>query len=232
MIMRRLALLLLLPFASPALAETAQPPETSIVIETYKKTFAETCAWAIDGNMGGIEPQIYDLRYRGEWQEPTEPEQLFRIYEFHCDAGAYNFVSVYFGWDEVGGLDPISFAYPKLDIQYEDSAEGDDVALKSIAVTGYSATYTLTNANVDEESGSITSGAKWRGIGDAGEVSYYEMDGGFYVLKTHDVDPTYDGESNMIRTVDATKPINVPLVVLEENDDEEPAEDTGEATKG
>lgn len=231
MILRRLAFLLLLPSASPVLAETAQPPETSAVIDAYKTTFAETCAWAIQGNMGGIEPEVYDLHYRGEWQEPSEPEQLLRIYQFHCDAGAYNFVSVYYRWDETGGLDPIAFAYPELDIQYEDSTKGDDVALKSIAVTGYTATYTLTNAELDEESGSITSGAKWRGIGDAGDLAYYEMTGGSYVLKTYDVDPTFDGESNMIRTVDATKPINVPLVVLEENFDEEPAGDTGEASK-
>lgn len=232
MILRRLALVLLLPFASPALAETAQPPETSTVTEAFKTAFAESCSWAIEGNMGDLEPEVYDLHYRGGWQEAAEPDLPMRVYEFHCNAGAYNFISVYYSWDEIGGLGPIAFVEPELDIQYLDIAEDtDDIALKSITVTGYSATFELTNPDFDAATGSITSSAKWRGIGDAGAVGRYEMKEGSYVLKTFDVDPTYDGEDNMIRTVDASKPINVPLVVLDDTSYDETTTEDGETAE-
>ena len=84
-----------------------------------------TARAAIGGGTGGVEPEVWDLTYRDSYQEADEPDRSFRLYRFDCNAGAYNFSSVYLTWDSISGLKPLSFATPDFEIDYEDG-DGND----------------------------------------------------------------------------------------------------------
>ena len=84
---------------------------------------------------------------------------------------------------------------PHLDLKYEDE---ESKKLKSIKINGFTASIDLTNAEYDEKTNSISSFSKWRGIGDASSNGTWGFNDGQFVLKTYDVDPTYDEEQNSI----------------------------------
>lgn len=175
---------------------TETPPETALVQRLFTLAFAEPCNAAIDGAFGGPEPQVFDFTYRASYDEPTDPERNFRLYQFNCNGGAYNFRSVFYGWDEVAGLGPISFAAPSIKPTYDDTEGGADGRLISLETTGIGSQLLMTNAEVDAASGTITAVGYWRGIGDASSSGVWQLVDGAYSLATYDVDASYDGEVN------------------------------------
>lgn len=221
--------LALLPLALPALAQDGaaagdyssfvpdtglytaveEPPETALVQRLFVLAFTEPCSAAIDGAFGGSEPEVFDLSYRSSYEEPDAPERKFRLYRFNCNGGAYNFSSVFYGWDQGNGLAPISFAVPSLDVKYaEGDTEGANVT--AVNVIGFEARAQLTNAGYDAASQTIGAGAYWRGIGDASDEGVWRFREGRFVLERYDVDASYNGEVDPQRVVDYTHPEDVP----------------------
>jgi hypothetical protein len=190
---------------------TGEPPETALVQRLFTLAFTEPCGPAIDGGYGGPEPQVFDFTYRGSYDEPTDPERKFRLYQFNCSGGAYNFSSVFYGWDEIDGLKPLSFAAPTVKPTYEDEDQNPDGKLVGLQWTGMDASFLVTNAQVDTSSGAIASAAYWRGIGDASSLGTWVLSDGRYVLDTYDVDASYDGEVNPVRLYDLSSPIDIEL---------------------
>lgn len=189
----------------------AEPPATALVQRLFTLAFTEACGPAIDGGYGGPEPLIFDLSYRGSYDEPSDPERRFRLYQFNCSGGAYNFSSVFYGWDEVDGLSPLSFAFPSVKPEYEDLETNPDGRLVGLQLVGTSASFLVTNATVEEGTGVISSSAYWRGLGDASSVGTWSLADGDYRLVTYDVDASYDGEVNPVRVYDVTQPQDVAL---------------------
>jgi hypothetical protein len=202
------------------------PPDTELVKQIFLGAFSESCSWAIGGGPGQSEPKIFDLTFRPRWEEPTAPEQDFRLYSFFCGAGAYNQQHVYLKWTSFGGVEPVLFATPTYAI---DAVPDDtDGAFNSIALTGMSAKQVLVNSLFDPTDGTIVEWSCWRGLCDASSRGVWQFDNGDFRLVTFDVDPTYDGEVNLFRLVDFTAPTPVdtssslpePEWHLSENDEQ------------
>jgi hypothetical protein len=188
---------------------TEAPPDTALVRRLFTLAFTEPCNAAIDGGYGGTEPQVFDLTYQGSYDEADAPARKFRLYQFNCNGGAYNFSSVFYGWDELDGLRPLSMATPTVKPSYDEAA-GDGKLVK-LELTGMTARFLVTNAEVDPRSGTITSSAYWRGIGDASSIGVWSLADGEYRLVTYDVDASYDGEVNPVRVFDRTEPEDIAL---------------------
>jgi len=190
---------------------TELPPDTALVRRLFTLAFTEPCNAAIDGGYGGTEPQVFDLTYKGSYDEPDAPERKFRLYQFNCNGGAYNFSSVFYGWDEIDGLQPLSLPSPSVMPTYDDAADNGDGKLVGLEVTGMTASFLATNATVDPGSGTIATAAYWRGIGDASSVGVWSLADGEYRLFTYDVDASYDGEVNPVRVYDRSEPEEIAL---------------------
>ncbi|WP_417308940.1 DUF1176 domain-containing protein [Devosia sp.] len=173
------------------------PPDTELAKRLFVLAFTEECSAAIDGGYGGIEPQIYDLSYRESYDDADMADRTFRLYQFTCDAGAYNVSSIFYGWDNSWGLRPLSFAYPTIEAVYGDTPDtATDAPLEQVDVKGMSSRFRVTNPKFNADMGAIEATSYWRGIGDASDSAVWAFEGGEFVLKRYDVDASYDGEIN------------------------------------
>lgn len=142
------------------------------------------------------EPQVYKIKYAQAGAAASDPLSEVELFSFVCMMAAYNENEVFYLSDSSGKeLRLLSFAAPHLDLKYEDE---ESKKLKSIKIDGFTASIDLTNAEYDEKTNSISSFSKWRGIGDASSNGTWGFNDGQFVLKTYDVDPTYDEEQNSI----------------------------------
>jgi hypothetical protein len=216
---------------SPALAQDAgtpsadnSPPSLDDAQKVFTAAFEQTCG--LDGGDDTLDPpQMFDLDFNYSYDEAGTPPHPLRLFRFFCGMGAYNVLSVYMAWTETDGLQALSFPAPHLDVEYEDETDVIDSPLKSIAITGMDSTQQLVNSEFDEKTRTISAVNLWRGIGDAAESATYVLEEGRFVLKTYDVDASYDGEINPVRVLDYSKPQPVELKVI----DDQPA-DAGKAS--
>ena len=133
-------------------------------------------------------------RYRHKSSAEDEPEQHARLFRFFCSMGAYNESHIYYLHKEIEGLQELHFATPEVDIRYEnDDTEGK---VESVAIIGYRADAQLVNSFYDDATKSISSHAKWRGVGDASSSGLWIFRDGDFTLVRYDVDASYDGEIN------------------------------------
>lgn len=139
------------------------------------------------------------FRYTGA-AGPEDAEDERHIHQFLCNRGAYNESHVYVLADDHGDLRPLGFATPTLDIRYEDDDENEKV--DAIYVTGFRSVAELTNASFDAKTMTLTSFAKWRGVGDASASGTWIFRDGAFALVRYDVDASYDGEENPQTVVD------------------------------
>lgn len=190
---------------------TETPPDTALVRRLFTLAFTEPCNAAIDGGYGGTEPQVFDLTYKGSNDESDDPERKFRLYQFNCNGGAYNFSSVFYGWDEIDGLQPLSLPSPSVKPTYDEASGEADGKLIGLEVRGMTASFLATNAAVDPKSGTIAATAYWRGIGDASSIGVWSLADGEYRLVTYDVDASYDGDVNPVRVFDRSEPEDIVL---------------------
>lgn len=135
----------------------------------------------------------WELFYQPSWSDDA-PEESVTLVRLFCMAGAYNVTHSYYIKTEFEGLRPLALAEPDYDVRYEnDDFEGD---VLGIDLTGMTATTALVNSYFDEETGTLTSSSKWRGMGDASSSGTWAFDEGRFVLVHYEVDASYDGEVN------------------------------------
>ena len=175
---------------------------------------APTAAWATDPTItdkarGVFErayPDLCDQGINTEWLSAMEPiteivtlppayeggeEEALYLYGFGCSSGAYNLQTVWFVADIYGTFEPLAFAHP--DAEY-DYADDDSAVLASHHITGWTAGVTVTGASYDPETRTLTSNAKWRGLGDARATGEWVLGHEGFTLRRYRVDPTFDGE--------------------------------------
>lgn len=184
-------------------AGTPQPKKDS-ALEGARKAFAATygdqCDADVPGNAGSGRPDAFVIRYKDSAASADEAERESRLFRFFCSLAAYNSDAVYYLSDDVGGLRQLQFAAPELDVRYEN---GDsDGTLESVTVTGFRTQDRAVNSEYDENARTITSWAKWRGVGDASATGTYLFRNGDFSLVQYDVDASYDGEVNPQTVVD------------------------------
>ncbi|SDG78251.1 DUF1176 domain-containing protein [Pelagibacterium luteolum] len=190
--------LLLCATLSMAMPAHAQDIEESDAYAQFVASFTEACALDEDSSAAEyFPPESWPL----EWQEdyadaPTE----VTLYQFFCSSGAYNVQFIYYLDDPYYGPIPLSFAAPHFDVDYVgDDFEG---AVEAITLRGFVSQQMLTNAEFDPETETISNTALWRGIGDASSSGVWAFDKGQFVLKSFEVDASYDGEINPERIVE------------------------------
>lgn len=158
--------------------------------------------YPIGGEMAQVEPERHALRFKYASEDADQDEQVHTLFAFSCFSGAYNFSSVYYLADEYDEIRALHFAKPAYDVTYVDAGNSDS-AVKSIALTGFTAAEALTNPEYDPETMTLTEFAKWRGMGDASSRGAWTFHEGQFVLKAYAVDASYDGELNEIEIYSA-----------------------------
>ena len=139
-------------------------------------------------------PEAYPIAYHDKLSPADEPEQHATLFRFFCSMGAYNESHIYYLYKPIDGLQEQHFATPELDIRYEnDNSEGK---VESVSIVGFRADAQLVNSFYDEATKTVSSHAKWRGVGDASSSGLWIFRDGEFTLVKYDVDASYDGEIN------------------------------------
>jgi hypothetical protein len=180
------------------------PPKKDSALEQAKKAFAATYGEQCDKDLPGGgprgEPDAYALHYKDAGAASDQPDRETRLFRFFCSMAAYNESAVYYTYDDVSGVRQLQFAAPELDIRYENNdSEGK---VESIHITGFQTEDQAVNSEYDDATKTITSFAKWRGVGDASSSGTYLFRNGHFALVQYDVDASYDGEINPQTIVD------------------------------
>lgn len=134
----------------------------------------------------------YVARLRTASPESGADEER-HIFRFLCSRGAYNEGHVYIMANAEGVMKPVPFATPELDIRYEDA---EHTKVESTAIIGFQSEMELVNSSFDPNTLTITSDARWRGVGDASTSGTWLLRDGEFSLVKYDVDASYDGEIN------------------------------------
>ena len=143
------------------------------------------------------------VSWKPSWGGEDERATLYRLF---CMLGAYNVVHAYVLKPENGELSLVSFAQPSFDVDY---AEGDQMYTELKAppvVTGFLTAATLVNSDFDANTNTLSSSAKWRGLGDAWSAGSWELRDGQFVLTYYEIDPVY--EANLDDPSDAQRDLS------------------------
>lgn len=183
---------LVLAASGTALAKEPLRDTLAVVKAYFLSAYADRCAWVIRAGESKWTPEPFTFPIVIEGTQ----SRVLTLYKILCDEGAYNQQHVFLKVTEQG-VEPLAFAQPSFDVRH---ADGDpEGAVEGIDTTGFIATMTLTNAEVDADGGTISMHAFWRGLGDASSTALYVLAGEEFVLKSFDVDGSYDGEINPVR---------------------------------
>lgn len=181
-----------------------EPSNRDAALEAAKKAFAAThqdeCEKETPEGAPSTEPAAYTIRYQDKDAGADAPEREVRLFRFFCDMGAYNESAYYYLADDSGRIRQLQFAVPELDIRYENGDHEGKV--ESVAVIGFQVEDVAFNSHYDEASFTITTFAKWRGVGDASSTGTYLFRNGEFALVKYDVDASYDEEINPETVVD------------------------------
>jgi hypothetical protein len=180
------------------------PQKKDATLEQAQKAFVaaygQECDEQTPDGKPITEPAIYSIRYRDKGAGADEPEREVRLFRFFCRMAAYNETAYYYTADSINGVKQLQFAVPELDIRYEN--KDSDEKVESVNVTGFQTEDYAINSDYDEASFTITTAAKWRGVGDASSTGTYLFRNGEFALVKYEVDASYDGESNPQTVVD------------------------------
>lgn len=172
---------------APAAARAEATDEDAKAL--FSAAFGTSCLGAFAA--GGLTepPQRFETSVASSYGE-AEPAVLW---QFFCDAGAYNLSSVFVLWTEFDGLRPLALPHPVLQVVNEDP-EDFESPVKEIVITGWTAGFRAINAGFDPASGRLTANGKWRGLGDAYDASTWVLRDGEAHLTAFEADGSYDDE--------------------------------------
>lgn len=179
----------------------AQDPVKAKVMAIFRVAYKGICqTLEADAEPTAADPEVHEITFRYQNTPETEPESKRTLFKFGCITGAYNTGEVYYIADDYGEVRQLQFAEPDLDIRYQDPDE--QTKLESMTIIGWETTDQLVNSFYDDKEKSLTSWAKWRGVGDQSSTAKYIFRDGDFVLVHYNVDPTADGEINDETVVD------------------------------
>lgn len=133
---------------------------------------------------------VFHLTYRSRGQDQDSPDNTRTLVQLACSSGAYNFNSIYLMRDDTdGSWELLTFAEPVASYDYAD--ENFSKLKAPPRVSGFVTITEMTNSEYEEQSRTISTAAKWRGIGDAWSSGEWRFEEGVFVLKKYEMDPTY-----------------------------------------
>lgn len=177
-------------------AALAQEGTTEEAVAYFDSAFKDRCRpysetlFLFEGGADDM-PARYEVSWMPSYALPGDERETATIYQFFCDAGAYNVQSAFIKFME-GHFEPLAFVRPTISI--ENETEDYDSPVKAITVTGYEAALTATNAEFDAQSLTVIARAHWRGLGDAYDEGHWVFRDGTFVLRHFEADADYDGE--------------------------------------
>jgi hypothetical protein len=172
-----------------------QDPVKAKVMAMFKAAYSGNCQTLDpDAEPADREPEVHEIKFHYKDTPENEPERTATLFKFGCIAGAYNTGEVYYIANDYGEVTQLQFAEPDLDIRYQDPDE--QTKLDSMSIIGWETTDQLVNSFYDEKEKSLSSWAKWRGVGDQSSTAKYIFRDGQFTLVHYEVDPTADGEIN------------------------------------
>lgn len=184
------------------------PPKKDAVLEKAKALFAAAygnqCDPALPGGEAIGTPEEHVIHYTASGDGSDSGDKAARLFRFFCSMGAYNENAVYYLSTDKDTLRQVQFAVPELDIRYENGDSQGKV--EAINIIGFQTDERLVNSNYDDNTKSIVSHNKWRGVGDAGTSGTWLFRDGQFSLVQFDVDASYDGESNPQTVLDYNTP--------------------------
>ena len=187
------AMVILAAGITPASAdETTDRHDIAAARQFAEPIMATQCQLQRDdsGNPGG-DNQVFRLTFRMKGQDQDSPDLRRTLVQLACSSGAYNFSSI---WvmrnDDEGGWQVLNFAEPVADYDYAD--ENFATLTAPPRVSGYVAVTRLTNSGYVADTKTITSNARWRGLGDAWSSGEWRFEEGSFVLKRYEIDPTFE----------------------------------------
>jgi hypothetical protein len=173
------------------------PPKKDAVLEQAKTIFTASYGAQCDPTLPGGEaigvPEEHVIHYTSS-DGADSSEKAARLFRFFCSVGAYNENAVYYLSTDAETLRQVQFATPELDIRYETADSQEKV--EAVNIIGFQTDERLVNSSYDENTQSIISHAKWRGVGDAGASGTWLFRNGQFSLVQYEVDASYDGEVN------------------------------------
>ncbi|UVK37206.1 DUF1176 domain-containing protein [Mesorhizobium sp. AR10] len=176
------------------------PPKKDTALEQAKKAFAATYGDKCDKELLAQEPELFSIKYKDKDAAAGDPDRETRLFHFSCSAAAYNESSIYYMSDEVSGVRQLQFTEPEMDIRYENSDSNGK--LLGMTIIGFKTSGWAVNSDFDEDTRTISTFNKWRGVGDASDSGTYLFRNGDFSLVQYDVDASYDGEENPQTVVD------------------------------
>ncbi len=184
--------------------DSPPPPKKDAALEQARKAFVasygDQCDKETPDGKPVAEPAAYSIRYKDKDAGEDGAEREVRLFRFFCRMAAYNETAYYYTADDVNGVRQLQFAVPELDIRYENDDQQGKV--EAINVTGFQTEDSAVNSDYDEANFTITTSAKWRGIGDASSTGTYLFRNGSFSLVKYDVDASYDNEVDPQTVVD------------------------------
>ncbi|MDS1134869.1 DUF1176 domain-containing protein [Nitratireductor indicus] len=177
----------------PAAADTVLAAAKAL----FKAVYANSCTLPAEDME---QPQSYAVPFNYSYDSEDTPKREARLFRFYCDRGAYNEMHVYLLANEEGGVSIVDFATPELDVQYEDG--NSDGKVEDMRIIGYTAQDQLVNSDFDLDTLTITSHAKWRGVGDASSSGMWIFREGRFTLVKYEVDASYNGEIDPVTVLD------------------------------
>lgn len=203
--LRLFAMILALSAAtSPALAQSNTAKLDKRVQSIFQVAMKGTCE-SLDPQsiLYPPIPRIFKIAAGGKNED--YPEGPYRLYAFYCTAGAYNFGSVFYVANDFGEIRQAQFATPKYDVTNE--TDDFESAVTGIELTGFYANDIVINPNFDPETNTLDSFGKGRGIADVSSSGQWVLRRGWFILKSYDVDASYDGEMNPVRIYGEGSPL-------------------------
>lgn len=164
------------------------------------------CESDIAERLDGFEGNVFEVSWPDTRYDGTVEMVKGRLYEITCGIGAYNVSIAYVfarenGFPEEGEI--VAFAAPSYALEYEKNDDSYTKLVSDPAVTGFEARTLLVNPDFDSDTNTISSYAKWRGLGDAYSVGEWRLEDGVFVLKRYLIDPIY--EANLDDPPDALR---------------------------
>ena len=174
----------------------AQQADEASVRAALQALYGEGCFALMPESAEVFEDPIerFDVMVPG--YEGMEPQPMV-VWQVLCDAGAYNLITLYLVEDAYGGLRPLSFAYPMADIVLE-RPDDPESPVAEVRIGGWAATGRLVNAGFDPATLTFSHYSKYRGLGDASETGTWVLTMDETVLRSFEVDGSYDGEINPV----------------------------------
>lgn len=175
--------------AGPALAGDDDAAEIAAARSFALAALPGQCDAETPGSDYDFTDTAIAVSWKPSWGGEDERATLYRLF---CMLGAYNVVHAYVLKPENGEFSLVSFAQPAFDVEY---ADGDQMFTELKAppvVTGFLTAATLVNSDFDADTNTLSSSAKWRGLGDAWSAGTWQLRDGQFVLKSYVIDPIYE----------------------------------------